>query len=533
MVETIVKYQFIRHLSSKYKDTSLINEKPIGHDDLLNRFPIYNLEKTFSDEETFVKNFANPLFGVLRESCLIVVEEKGQNISLKCFYGTKLRRVGKTWFKESKNMEFLTVNKISGDVYSGSLLNYNKKRICTKKLRRNYFPSFPLTSLLTKIKNLLSYHSHNNSEIISDVVNKFLQRFSDSSFQLNMNDRLFKFYLDKKGFKYPNNFPVYATHIWGKEFRKILKKNDYRLVDSFMIHNKLKGKKLKKYLHLVDSLNLQFYNSAVSVFGEDWINQDENLLSALLNYKEGFTYLQNPVEMTKGELKKVFSCFKLCVQNLNINYFTFSDHISLYNQLKNYEGELSPKWMSDGIDYKKFHSEHLDWTERLQHYRLGIYNRIFPQYFLDSIEKEIYGYFPKILCSSKDYNDESLIQSNCVKGYIGRVSSFIISLRKGNIESSERATLEYRIHYLKNSEQLHVDRVQSLGKFNTHLDDSWSNVLFKLDEIVLSCVKDKRFELSKIEKICQNGTRFFSESHFNDDGILIWSSKKLKEEIIW
>jgi hypothetical protein len=106
----------------------------------------------------------------------------------------------------------------------------------------------------------------------------------------------------------------------------------------------------------------------------------------------------------------------------------------------------------------------------------------------------------------------------------------IISLRKGDPESETRATIEYRIVYLENLDKIHVDRVQTLGKYNQRLDETWNEVLFKLDEIVLSCHQEKNFEPVKISKLCANGTLLESESHFDESGNLTWTNKKHKVE---
>jgi hypothetical protein len=136
-------------------------------------------------------------------------------------------------------------------------------------------------------------------------------------------------------------------------------------------------------------------------------------------------------------------------------------------------------------------------------------------------------YFPIILDKTKDYNDESNLQNNCVKTYIGRSSSIIISLRMNDKNSSERATIEYSLSKTKSNE-IKVDRVQFLGKYNSRLTEDWTPVLLKLDERVLSCVSDKRFETVKIKKKCFNGVELFSDSNWNDEGRLRWTYKNIE-----
>lgn len=530
MRNEIFKISFTNYSSEKYRDQNPLDDTLFGSlhkADYKTKHPFFHRESVHIDEKTFVDNFANPLYQVKKEYFMIVIEEEGDKISLKIFMGSKGRRVGKPWFKVVKNMEFLTVNKKTGDVYHGSLSNYQNKRKFSTRMRRNYFVSFPASSILTKIKNLLSNYCNNSSEITHDVANKFFGSFTQSPLYLDNDQKLMKFYLDKNNFKYPNNFWVYATHMWGKEYRKLIKKNDKRIVDTFMQIWKVKGKKLKKSLHTCNSLNIGLYNISVNLFGEDWLNQDEKIIDDILNTGVGqVDYPENfKTFLSHEELKRVYSVFKFMISNNSINIWTFNDHVRMYSSLKEF-GENQIKWQSDGSDWNKFQEEHLDWTDKLEHYRKGSYTRIYPEHFFEKIQKPIDDFYPVILTKSENYNEESYVQSNCVKGYIGRPSSMIISLRKNSSDSEYRATIEYGVHYLKNSDLVFCERIQTLGKYNQKLDSSWTDVLLKLDEVVLSCFRDKDFKSVSIEKICQNGTRLFSESHFDDYGNLIWSDKK-------
>jgi hypothetical protein len=76
-------------------------------------------------------------------------------------------------------------------------------------------------------------------------------------------------------------------------------------------------------------------------------------------------------------------------------------------------------------------------------------------------------------------------------------------------------------------DKVKIKRVQSLGRFNHKLDEEWNDVLFKLDEVVLSSVKDKRFETVKITKECKNGVTLNSDSEFDHGGKLRWTYKNI------
>ena len=63
---------------------------------------------------------------------MVVVEKDGDKVSIKTFHGWKHRRAGVQWFKISKNMDFISVNVRTGDVYVGGLINFHLKKKCKK-----------------------------------------------------------------------------------------------------------------------------------------------------------------------------------------------------------------------------------------------------------------------------------------------------------------------------------------------------------------------------------------------------------------
>jgi hypothetical protein len=76
------------------------------------------------------------------------------------------------------------------------------------------------------------------------------------------------------------------------------------------------------------------------------------------------------------------------------------------------------------------------------------------------------------------------------------------------------------------TDKISIERFQSLGRFNNRLSEEWNDVLFKLDKVMLSYVKDSRFETVKIIKKT-NGKEFTSDSTWEEFGsnvsrTLIW-----------
>jgi hypothetical protein len=150
------------------------------------------------------------------------------------------------------------------------------------------------------------------------------------------------------------------------------------------------------------------------------------------------------------------------------------------------------KWKSKTHD--EFSQEHYDWSEKYNHYTNGDFNRIYNQGFVDKVNEVILTkdgpYFPEVLITSKRYNNESFFQNNCVKTYIKRVGSLLISVRRGEGDTEERASVEYQIIPMvwPNKFEFNLNRVQTLGKFNQRLDSSWDDVLVKLDCRIFECV---------------------------------------------
>ena len=494
------------------------------------KHPLFVVEKTTTDEESYTENYGNPMCTVTKSHVMVLVEKMNDKVSIKVFRGFRHRGAGNSWFKVSWNVDYITVNKKTGDVYHGYLHDYQKKRKCSKKIRRNFFYNEPINTIKNIIRNVLSDYEVNTYDIAIRAVSTFMYEIDErETFEnLDFNKRLFRFYLNKRKIKYPNNFYVYAPILVGPEIKKILKKNDNKLVEAYMVKEKLSGKKLKKALHNCETLNINLYKHAREVFGDDWLNQDCDIISSLLNCTLHAQHVPSEFKtvISPEELKRVYNIFKRVFIYEDLDSYTFYDHIRMYTELKLY-GETDLRWYSEKSK-EEFREEHLDWTEKIQFYKQGNYTRIYPEYFKETIEKEIDGYTPVLLMDSKSYNEESITQSNCVKTYIGKPSSFIVSLRKGFF--GDRATIEYKL--VKDREHIIPKRVQSLGKFNDKLSEEWNEILFKLDEVILSCIEDIRFETVKIIKECKNGVTLKSDTYWDEEN-LKWTYKNIESRYTW
>lgn len=529
MKEILYKKEITSYITNKYLNYNSIKEYKKDIEDMtyLHTSSPKRLRFTYdtwdSSEECFTKNYGNPLCEVIKQSRMVVIEKYDDKVSLKVFTNHRIRQVGRVWFKVVKNMSYVTVNLKTGDVYNGGIDNYHLKRKCRKRIRRNTFIDM-LNNMGFQIKNSNLFSSREESdEGTKEILSIFTGQFTNDNDleNLSYDDRLFKFYLNKRNIKIPNNFYVFRKYWFGKELRKTLKKNDNRMIDTILSHYKFSGKKIKKALHRCEDFNFELYNTAKKIFGDDWLNQDEDIILGCLNSNTWFNIDDRFLNLaSKDEIKKLFMLFKQMVIHNTIGPHTLRDHTEFYYQLKLY-GETDLKWTAK--DDKSLIEEHTEWSTKIEHYRNGTYTRIYPEYSYNHIQTPINIdgtiYYPKLLDNSENYNQESSVQSNCVKTYINKPASIIVGLREDDLESIERATIEYWVS--KNDEKVQIKRVQSLGRFNQKLDFKWDEPLFRLDEIMLSYVEDERFDTVLIKKECSNGVVTQGKTKWDSDGHLI------------
>jgi hypothetical protein len=295
-----------------------------------------------------------------------------------------------------------------------------------------------------------------------------------------------------------------------------------------MKKNDLKGGAVKKALHTCKRINVPMLNLAYFLFPEEWVNQDLDLIILSLEYDTSNTYYNydlgeniDELNLTKIELRRVFMIFKHALLS-HINLYTFFDHIRFYRELKILGEEV--KWVANNLS--SFNKEHGEYTEKVEYHKKGIYHRIYPEYMYKLLGEPITyhndKYYPVLLDETSNYVMESAIQSNCVKTYIGTSGSYIVSLRKGNVDSEERATIEFRLRKIQDT--ITFVTPQMLGRFNGKLSDEWDEPIQVLKTIFDSCLQDKRFEPVKIKKVFKNNKELISDTYWDDDGRLRWSS---------
>lgn len=546
-MEVILKHEFKRWNSVEHYDYNdiLSNKKPNRpQNSIMVDSEIFSVEDNYipkhgkwkyksnnTSEEVFVKNYGNPCFSVHFNVITIVLEKNEDKVSLKIFSNGRHREVGRIYFNKITSLRYLTYNKKTHDLYSGNVQNYHKKRKRTSSVKRNNFYLRPLNSFtnllnnhLNEWSNQLRINGYEKNTMIKNYIHSFLsaiglndndvQRTDD--FHFNGDKVLYKLNMINKGIKCPDNFEVFIEQ-FPLPNKKESKKNNNKLIDIMMSRHNLKGGKFKKALHKIKNFNPDFLKYSITLFGIETIKSlSDDLIVKILesnNYSNGYLYDNNPEVISEiKDTKKVLEVFKLVINN-EINFQTFRDHINFYYNLNRFE---PVKWSS--YNKETFVDEHLYYTEKFEEYSKGIYFRKYSNNFIELFNDSLFcdgmEFKPVLLTDSKSYIEESATQSNCVKGYVNRASSFIISLRNEN--ENERATIEYSIFRNPNTNVVKVNRVQSLGRFNNSLSDEWKTPLEKLDDRINNYFTNNEFVLPEIKIVFKSGFENETKAVFNE-----------------
>jgi hypothetical protein len=468
----------------------------------------YTFKADYDTEEKFVEHYGNPFAQLYLNRAIVSVTKENDKVSFKVFNYYKSRRVAGKWFKLRTNCKFITFNYKTNALYVGSLDNYHLKRKCRKRVSRVLFNNDPINQMRQHLRDSFNIIVDKDKVDIPTIVNQVISTFvnaipgTEKYPELLSEQKIYRRYLDAQGIKYPNNW-FELVEAYPQPKKKDLVKCDYKYVDALMRVHNLKGDKIKKSLHNVSKfVDAKHLNNACEFFGEKFIlNQSDEVINLLLSAWDVSFLSQNffnNYSLSKSEKLNFFEIYKLYYKKL-IDYYTVNDHIRFYNFLQNVE---PVKWKSKTHD--EFSQEHYDWSEKYNHYTNGDFNRIYNPTFVDKVNEVILTkdgpYFPEVLITSKRYNNESFFQNNCVKTYIKRVGSVLISLRRGEGETEERASIEIEVTPLVWPDEMYFNlrRVQTLGKRNNRLDNSWDDVLSKLDERIEYIVRERLFDTLQI-----------------------------------
>lgn len=488
-------------------------------------------ESYLNSQEKFVEHFADKLAAVNYTRNTAVIEKTGDKVSLKFFHNEKHRGVGNHWFAKNRYMLFLTINTKTGVLYSGSIHGLHNKKRKKKINTNNFWGSFLdiFDSVAFQMKDAQNSNSRRN--LLNTIVKLFFEQIPDWRHPINDGEELtltqlqgplfYRYYLTKKQVKLPDNFNMF----YGYKFyvpTKYFKKANNKYIDALLLYNGLSGDKFRKAFHEVGGYHptLQTLKYVVDLVGKTRVEQNYEILKKYLKYKNDVYPLGDTTFLTESERKNIW----LILTQTPYDLLTIRDHVKFLGFLR--DRGMNFKWKAKTeFEFRREHKLLTDTYDAILH---GVTHRIYPQeyhdWFKDPVEVGVEKYKVQILDKQGEFYQESDYQQNCVKTYISRPGSFILSIRSGK----DRATIEYSISSSKTL--WHIDRVQSLGRFNKVLPQKWDSVLDVIDKMVVEMIGKYGYQMTLHKE--KAGKENTWELSFDINGRPIWDTPlELQQDI--
>jgi hypothetical protein len=521
----LFKVQDVNYRTEVFENFNEIENKSVDIDDIFinvdEKVP-FRIQGGFKtkfisyDETVFLENYGNPFAELHMYRKTLVIEENENKIALKVFHYTNSRDVSKKYFRVRREIYYLTYNIKRKTFYSGELILKRKVKIKSK-----------MSVHKTDLKNIMVYiqtshffksdekDNNENLKLRDEAMTLFLDRVSERSGlkfdkeDLSHGDKFYQLYLKSSGIKYPDAFSKFKIFYTPK---KEIRQHGNNLVTWFMKSQNFKGTKIRELLNKYDNIDLNGLKIFYETFGQDLFNtiNSESFLSAETpNY---FAYYGSIIEnISKKEKENIVKILNTTNTETLLN--SLNDHIQYKTNLRRY-GENVKITATNYDDYVKEHSE---WSTLTQSYRSGLVTRFYGDdaYLIEKpINHEGETYYPVLLKTTEQYEEESMHQSNCVRTYSESPYCFIVSLRKEHINGDNRATIEFRY----DTKQLKV--VQKLGKYNKGLDDEWSEPIRQLLDFANYLYSKEMINLPTMVKKYPNGKSSKEVAIFkNEDNI--------------
>lgn len=549
-METIDKIVYERIWVTEYEDTCPVRvpSKPFENsadpfmDQVLSYgFLVYKqkewvFKRRYLDVDKTLKDFGNPLCRVEINRYTFCLEEDENKVALKLFITNKSRKPGVVWYTRKSDVYFITFNKKTKNVYHGYISGYNKKKKKSKKLHCNHFYNSlnQIYGLIIPLTTTVENPEYPQAEVLditktNEIYGKFFSIIGIETKEnyFDITGDFHSKYLNNKGIKFPDNFTAFKQ-CGNKPPMRLFKKNEMKLVETYMQHYGLKGDKFRKILHQspkIDFYDLQFW---IKLFSIDFLIQrpeselktlvknKHEIVSSSLGNNSNFFY----DTLTKKE-KINFYLTLLSHFEEGQNFFSINDHTRFYNEIIKHE---KVRWKSTNIS--SFRKEHVDFTEKYDFYTKGHYDREFDINFINHLQKEFFvngiKYSPILLYKNTDYIEESSHQSNCVKTYNSNIGSIIISLRN---ENNERLTMQFTPKKLESGIVIWKN-LQTRARFNETPSELWNDAV-EIMENKLSQIGN--FNLPKIWFINYNN-RTLLELNWSTEGKIISLTSTNTEE---
>jgi hypothetical protein len=476
--------------------------------------------------------------GLTISTCEIKIVEDVNKISIRYSYVVRKRRVGRQYFSVLKTHRYVTYNYVTKNFYHGTI-ETTRKKVKRKKVRCNTFYIPFLTEVKLAIRRNVNHiisqtqnwqslvstaysQMTKGDEVAMDALKQFAYSiYSKNNILLNYNSNylegeMYKMYLKDNNVSYPDSVNQYTVIPTPKS--KLLKYGN--VVHYFMNIADLKGKKVRKILNQTTHID---FKTLVDVYHNMGVDYFSKIRESFFKDENNFLY-HRYYNHDAFEKKKIFPLSNLDKKRIvdlinndtEIIWNMIMDHLITISKLKKFGEEVKMRF----TNRDEFNEEHYRITELLENYRDGKVSRFNGQDFQNELSEMImydgFQFYPVLLTNSTQYNEESKVQSNCVRTYIEKPQNIIISLRRNTMFGSDRITVEYLIT------PMGFERVQNRKKYNQSTDE-WDEDLMRILDYRLDRLYEKGiFKLTKIWKEFNNGKVIERSATFveNEDGVI-------------
>jgi len=517
----LFKEEYKRYETSIYQNFNEISKKDDESDifgDLskLRFVPkqgIFNYKTTETGEESFLKNYGNPFAAPRMIRKTLVIEENENKIALKLYTYSSSREEGKKYFKVRRTIDYLTFNFKRKLFYSGTLNLKRKKTIGAKmSINKTDINNMDVVRKISFIDETIESEQNKRTiNCLSIFLNNIIDRLNIDvkTENYNIRKKYYEVILKISEIKYPNAFEKFVSYYTPK---KEIQKIDNNLVTWFMKKHDLKGTKIRNLLNMYENIDIDVILKLYRIFGIDLFNKIKD--SALLTnskqsiYVNGYFDYHNKYDnLSNLEKQNIIKIINTTNASEVLN--SLSDHVTFKQQLKKYGEHVKIKAKT----YDEYVTEHSEWSSLLQSYKTGDVNRYYGEdaYLIEKpINYNEETYYPVLLTKTGEYELESSHQSNCVRTYSEKAHCFIVSLRKGEKNGHERATIEFQFR----RNQLVI--VQKLGRFNKSLTPEWTTPVNELSDFANYLYSKDMIKLPIMTKHCRNGKSITKVAKFED-----------------
>ena len=466
-------------------------------------------------------------------TCEIKIVEDGDKISIRYSFVVRKRRVGRQYFSVLKTHRYVTYNYKTKNFYHGTI-ETTRKKIKSKKVRCNTFYIPFLTEIKLAIRRNVNHiisqtqnwqslvstaysQMTKGDEVAMDALKQFAYSiYSKNNLLLNYNSNylegeIYKMYLKDNGISYPDSVNQYTVIPTPKS--KLIKHGN--VVHYFMYIADLKGRRVRQILNQTTHID---FKTLVDVYHNMGVDYFSKIRESFFKDENNFLY-HRYYNHDAFEKKKIFPLSNLDKKRIvdlinndsEIIWTMIMDHLITISKLKKFGEEVKMRF----TNRDEFNEEHYRITELLENYRDGKVSRFNGQDFQNELSEVImydgFRFYPILLTNSTQYNEESKVQSNCVRTYIEKPQNIIISLRRNNMFGLDRITVEYLIT------PMGFERVQNRKKYNQSTDE-WDEELMSIMDRRLDRLYEKgMFQLTKIYKEFNNGTVIERNATFAED----------------